>query len=90
METLIINKTLSSIDNTVFNSIIIIFNKNEFYIHNGIDTLIVLKGDKDIIISSDDLCKHISSVGSHYVAIADTIDIALDAYNQWLKMNNHE
>ena len=62
--------------------ILVIYNKDEFYIHNNVDTLVALQGSS-LIAGKEELLKNMSNSGTHIVAKCDSLDVALDAYNQW-------
>jgi hypothetical protein len=67
----------------------LVYNDDEFYIHDGKETLVMLKGQVgDYFITHEHIISSLKGTGTHTVAVSDTMDIALDAYNQWLNYYN--
>ena len=67
--------------------VFVIYSKDDFFIHNNVDTIIRLSKGKNIDVSVNEILKDISSTGTHIVAEADSMDVALDFYNKWKSEN---
>jgi hypothetical protein len=64
----------------------VVYSTTEFYIHNGVDTLVVLQGDYDYDVTVSSLLNLRRGSGSYTLAHCSSVDIALDAFNTWKKI----
>ena len=76
--------------NELFKEIFVVYNATDFFIHNGKDTLVVLVGNfPSVDITEEELISSSSDKGTHIIASAETMDIALEAFNHWYNVKNN-
>jgi hypothetical protein len=84
---MVINKIVSineyKLQDNSEEKVLVIYNVNDFFIHNGVDTLIMLNDKNNISVSVNEILEGISSTGTHLVVEAKSMDVALDFYNIW-------
>jgi len=67
----------------------LVYSKDDFYIFNGFDKLVCLTGDWDIETSKFTLLKACGNSGTHIMAESQTMDAALEAFNNWKPFPEH-